>query len=489
MFSLDRPLFEAIDLPQGLPLNPSLRSPTAVWVASEWLRTRLISEDAALLGGTLPTKAQTTRGWAASFATGSGRIRLAADADVLFSSGTANTGTFAVLRRSRDTTVRVGALFGYNGSSSDRVLAYAPYSDGNLYWDFGNATAGSGRLSFAFTKSTEWETLIFVAGGSKGREVWRNGVRIGSNTSANASKGSTSTAFHLGSPDGTNTCDNDDIALFVASSVAWSDAECIAWCRNPRAATFAPIPQWLPDAAGGTTYNLDLPESLSGSAAIDALIAAASAADVSASLSDSADPTLATSDAAAESLSITDAYAAAVDQLVGLIESLGPDATQDAVLAAAAAIAEALSASEAQAALLVADDAVAESASLSETQDPTPQVYGEVAEAAVTSEALEAAAALVAAVAEAGSLTEAQTTAAELVALITASATLADQAEALSANTYNVSVEELAAALSALVSASADTQPLAALTPRRSALTGARGGGRPSQTSSGRRIN
>lgn len=256
MISLERPLFETLEVPQGWPLNPALRWPTAVWTASEWLRTRLIAEAAAPLGSVPPTRVQTARGWAASFATGSpanNRIRIASDADTVFPSTT--QATIAILRRCRDTTARNNTQCVYNsgGAGVDRVSLHPPFGDGNLYWDFGNSTAGSGRISVAFTKTTNWETLIVVAGGGKGREVWRNGVRIASNTSATASRNTVSVPFCLGGYSGAvdNEADNVDVALFVVSAVAWSDAECKAWCANPFAATFAPMLEWLPDAAGG----------------------------------------------------------------------------------------------------------------------------------------------------------------------------------------------------------------------------------------------
>lgn len=254
-FTLERSVAAALEVPAGWALHPALRAPTAVWYAPEWLRTRLLAEDAALLGAILPTRVPTQQGLAASFLNTGGncRIRLSASADKVFPSST--QATVAVLRRSRDTTVRNSTLFGYNSGAAgaDRVQAHAPYSDGNLYWDFGNATAGSGRVSVAFTKSTSWETLVFVAGGGKGREVWRNGVRIVSNTSATGTRNSSSAAVGIGGVLGAtnNESDNDDVALFVVSSVAWSDGEIRAWSQSPMAATFAPLPIWLPDAAGG----------------------------------------------------------------------------------------------------------------------------------------------------------------------------------------------------------------------------------------------
>lgn len=234
------------------PLNPALRAPVTVWVGSEWGTARLRSEAAASLGTTPPTRIATAQGFVASLSNNNGRIQLAADGDNLFPN--ASQTTIAILRRCRDTTARDATLAAYDGGgASDRVKIYAPYSDGNLYWDFGTSTLGVGRVSVAFTKTTEWETLVFVAGGGKGREVWRNGTRIVSNTSATASRSSTTAAYCIGAYDASHNADAEDVALLAIASVAWSDAEIRAWSAAPYAQTFAPEARriWVPVSAGG----------------------------------------------------------------------------------------------------------------------------------------------------------------------------------------------------------------------------------------------
>ena len=89
---------------------------------------------------------------------------------------------------------------GYSGGASDRVNAHLPFGNGTVYWDYGNATEGSGRLSVS---GQTWplhqlDAFALVAGASRGREIWRNGVLIASNTSATASRASTTAALKCG---------------------------------------------------------------------------------------------------------------------------------------------------------------------------------------------------------------------------------------------------------------------------------------------------
>jgi hypothetical protein len=123
-------------------------------------------------------------------------------------------------------------------------MAHAPYSDGTLYWDCANSTSGSGRLSVSFTKSLNWETLVFYSG-ARGREVWRNGIRIASSTTTTAPVvGNTANVpLYIGaSSSATLTAgDNDDVALFVVSSGKdWTAGEIINWSRDPYGSTFEP---------------------------------------------------------------------------------------------------------------------------------------------------------------------------------------------------------------------------------------------------------
>jgi hypothetical protein len=218
------------------PIHPRLKA-SGVWVGSVWQR---------LLGGpylttlTNTTIGPTTNGIAASM-TGGGTssVLIASDRRFIIANGV--SGTFCLFRRSLDTTARNSTLFGFNNGSTDRIQSHAPFGDGNLYWDYADSTAGSGRVSVAFTKSTNWETLVFYAG-LRGREVYRNGVLIASNASATASlTTSTTPGFYLGNVPTTGS-DAETIALFVnGSGYEWSAEECKGWGKYPYERTFSPL--------------------------------------------------------------------------------------------------------------------------------------------------------------------------------------------------------------------------------------------------------
>lgn len=159
------------------------------------------------------------------------KIQIAADgAEVL---GTTAT-TIAIWRRFHDTTARAAASFWF-GSGSDRCYAAAPYSDGIIYWDFGDwAGSPGGRLTVSYTKDTAWETIVFVAGPNKGREIWRRGQRIAANSSLTAARSLGGNPLSMGGDTAaSSSSDLVDVAQFIVSNKEWSDAQILDWCSNP----------------------------------------------------------------------------------------------------------------------------------------------------------------------------------------------------------------------------------------------------------------
>lgn len=64
--------------------------------------------------------------------------------------------------------------------ASDRILAHCPFSDGTIYWDYGNATGGSGRVStsFAGRYGTPQHIVLWAEGSSstgEGQGIQANG--------------------------------------------------------------------------------------------------------------------------------------------------------------------------------------------------------------------------------------------------------------------------------------------------------------------------
>ena len=232
-------------------LNPSMRGGQLAFLPSTFSFVGLNGSIAEYIPSTLETVSD-TYGRAVRFNNGTDRIKAPVNGTTL-TKLSANM-TFAMVWRARDTTARAACAFGCRaGSDTKRIILHAPYSDGNFYWDY--ATDAAGRVSGSWGgKSTNWETLVVVAGQNKGREVWRNGVRIGSNTASKAVPTDFDADFYIGSNNQINqNSDNVDVALFVAATSEWTDSEIISWHRNPYGSTFAPQTQriWVPSAAAG----------------------------------------------------------------------------------------------------------------------------------------------------------------------------------------------------------------------------------------------
>jgi hypothetical protein len=154
--------------------------------------------------------------------------------------------TVFMLRRHTDTTLRAANCFGFNVTTSSRVLVSAPFSDGNVYWDYGS-TDGTHRISASWgSKDTNVHALVFVAGAAKGREIWRNGIKLAGNTSINGASSASSTAdVMIGG-------DLEENYLVGVVARAWSDAEIAEWSANPWGIFQEPRRLWLPGIAGGS---------------------------------------------------------------------------------------------------------------------------------------------------------------------------------------------------------------------------------------------
>ena len=139
--------------------------------------------------------------------------------------------TISVLRKCHDSNNRASCLFGAD-ASGQRVLAHAPWEDGNLYWDFGDINAG--RMSLAFTKTTEWEVLTFVSDPSRGLEVWRNGRMIGNRASSRSMPEVVENfAIGVATTSTGELSDNQSIALVVVALDTWTPAQIYEFGKYP----------------------------------------------------------------------------------------------------------------------------------------------------------------------------------------------------------------------------------------------------------------
>ena len=160
-------------------------------------------------------------------------IGIAADADNVFTS--TSTASIFILRQSLTTSIYAAwtESWGYNAGVSDRVIAHMPGTDGYVYFDFGS-TGTSNRISTpsTVTKSTNVESWCFVAGPNKGREIWRNGIKLAGDASKTGTRPTTSQSLRLGSMP-TDYCDQEHIYLFMVGVKEWSDSQIQSISANP----------------------------------------------------------------------------------------------------------------------------------------------------------------------------------------------------------------------------------------------------------------
>lgn len=173
-------------------------------------------------------------GRGAQFNTPTDYIEVAADADAVLDSSEC---TILVCRELLSTVFSTGVQHGYLASANDRAHVRVPwYADETITFDYGNGTSGSGRIVAG--ASGTWragviETFAFVAGATRGRELWRNGVMIAQNTSATATRTATAKSFRWGAADGTGGAHNEVIYFAVTVRRALAPDALARWGHNP----------------------------------------------------------------------------------------------------------------------------------------------------------------------------------------------------------------------------------------------------------------
>ena len=245
--------------PQGaVDLRPP-RGTNEVWGGQNIARTLIRAQPTVLSSA---SQVATDRGFALRLTSTVDSSLQISDSANLIATSTSSI-TIAMLRRCRDTTLRENVMFGYSIDASSRILAPAPWVDGNVYWDFGNISSGR-LISSGFVKSTQWETLVFLAGPTKGHEIWRNGVRIAHKAYGGAYPGA-DVPFVIGGITGLGG-DEQDVALFLtAAGVEWTDDEIRAWSADVLNQTYAPRQIYVPSAAGIALPTLSLSTFVPGS--------------------------------------------------------------------------------------------------------------------------------------------------------------------------------------------------------------------------------
>jgi hypothetical protein len=115
-----------------------------------------------------------------------------------------------------DTTLRNNGGFGLTANDGQKLGAHFPWSDANIYWDF-----GASRLTYGNTKDTNPHVWGFTVG-ARGMEVWRDGVKVASNATTPTRTDGTN-AYRLGRHGGA-TSELGSYAWFFLHSTQLSEA-------------------------------------------------------------------------------------------------------------------------------------------------------------------------------------------------------------------------------------------------------------------------
>lgn len=110
---------------------------------------------------------------------------------------------------------------GFNVPDAERMNAHAPWSDNNIYWDFGGST-GNNRLTVTGQtwNTTSWNHLVFQST-RQGLRAYRNGLLVGSTSIAVTRTASATQVFDIGR------------GVLTAGTFRYSGkvAECAGWNR------------------------------------------------------------------------------------------------------------------------------------------------------------------------------------------------------------------------------------------------------------------
>lgn len=190
-----------------------------------------------------------------------------ADAQALLPTGDC---TLVLHYKKTDGTARAAGAFGTTDSGGPgRIGAHLPYSDGNVYFDYGGATSGASRV--VVTGPTFGDDVWAFTAGAHGMEVWQNGVLMNSHASA-ITRSAVLAPFCFGNHAGTGP-DNAASAFFYIFRSRLSAKDIRALVSNPWQVA-QPIPgrrRAFSVAAGGT-------HTTTGALAADAAVVAGTAA-------------------------------------------------------------------------------------------------------------------------------------------------------------------------------------------------------------------
>lgn len=186
-------------------------------------------------------------------------------ADSLFGQNRAD-GSIVSLLRYTDTTLRDAQLFGQSsdGGASNRILVQH-WSDGKIYFDWGGATNGAGRISATVSKTLNPFVISAISSASSGKKLWIDKQKVAENGADFTAFPSSSAVFRLGNIYSTWISDACEIYLAVTWNRPLSDLEYTSFVDNPWQ-IFEDEEEYLfiPAAGGGSSVSLVVSEALHG---------------------------------------------------------------------------------------------------------------------------------------------------------------------------------------------------------------------------------
>ena len=153
-------------------------------------------------------------------------------------------------------TNTVGSLFGLKGQDNpNRIQAHAPYSDGVLYWDFGDS-GGTGRVTASGLFTAGVPAFISLTSGDTpaGKAIYYNGIQKASNGNSPAIS-VTATEFQVGGWNYSDTNANRQETgcwFFSVHRRVLLPGEALEYAMNPYAILVSQAPMrryWVQGAA------------------------------------------------------------------------------------------------------------------------------------------------------------------------------------------------------------------------------------------------
>lgn len=142
--------------------------------------------------------------------------------------------TVLVIRRKLDTTARNSALFGHvSAIQTPRLGAHVPWSDGNVYWDFGGTGANQRLTWTGYTETTANESWCFVYGVTQA--IYLNGRQQASQAGGLTRVNDASTHYINTGNKTVHDTDSDlqEVVLFAILDAEWTASQVAQWTGAP----------------------------------------------------------------------------------------------------------------------------------------------------------------------------------------------------------------------------------------------------------------